>query len=267
MRFVLRMAEGIDGASHVAGALTARPYDRELLPEHLVGLAQLLGPQRDRLLELGFVPRELDGALPVDHRLLLGGRTLLPGASQDHREQQEGDARCREKRRRVVRRRAASREGVGARHRRLHGEILAHLGDDGVPPCAARPYDAAAMEPDKNAPKLDSEGQINRRILVIDDNREIDEDFAKILWRDMGSTAVLAEAEAARCGNRSRLCRCSRAQHGKHNVLQILVDLVRNAKERSQLASGQQTRVRQSAGFGCSAGSVMYDSHGAPPTR
>jgi len=35
-------------------------------------------------------------------------------------------------------------EGVGARHRRLHGEILAHLGDDGVPPCAAKLAEVAA---------------------------------------------------------------------------------------------------------------------------
>ena len=52
------------------------------------------------------------------------------------------------------------------------------------------------METDKNAQMSDSHDAINRRVLVIDDNREIHEDFAKILCRDMASTAVLAEAEA-----------------------------------------------------------------------
>ena len=48
----------------------------------------------------------------------------------------------------------------------------------------------------EKAAMSDSLAEINRRILVIDDNRAIHEDFAKILCRDVVSTAVLAEAEA-----------------------------------------------------------------------
>jgi EAL domain-containing protein (putative c-di-GMP-specific phosphodiesterase class I)/CheY-like chemotaxis protein len=43
---------------------------------------------------------------------------------------------------------------------------------------------------------MDSPANINRKILVVDDNRAIHEDFAKILCRDVTSTVALAEGEA-----------------------------------------------------------------------